>query len=99
MENSPEQPGALREIHCAECGVVLTDGQDMEKTADAVFCRPCFDTLQRQLDEVLAAQATDIPYPNALIGGVLGRTIRGSSPDYFKVARARRRAMAAAYFS
>ena len=57
---------------CAQCGTVIRDGIDHQKTDDAVFCRTCFDRLSTELHEAVAAQSTEINYGMALAGGVLG---------------------------
>jgi hypothetical protein len=59
-------------IRCAECGVTLTEGQDRQQTDDAVFCRPCFERLTREVGQVIAAQGEDVNYSMALVGGVAG---------------------------
>ena len=63
------------EIQCAECGTRLVEGQDRQKTDDAVFCRPCFDRLTHELDQVVAAQGQDINYSMALVGGLGGAVL------------------------
>ncbi len=60
---------------CSECGSRFFEGQDREETDDAVFCRPCFERLSRELHQVLAGQGEDINYPMALIGGVGGAAL------------------------
>ncbi len=60
------------DIHCAECGTRLAEGQDRQETDDAVFCRPCFDRLAHELDQALDAQGQDINYSMALLGGLGG---------------------------
>ncbi len=73
-----QEPGAVEvqdENRCAECGTVLTEGQDRQQTEDAVFCRPCFNNLTAQVQEAIAAQTRDINYPMALVGGLIGGAI------------------------
>lgn len=60
------------EVHCAECNTLLVEGQDRVVTDDGVFCRPCYNNLTAQLQQVLAAQGADINYPGALVGALLG---------------------------
>ena len=71
MDQSGSSP-AGDEVRCGECGTVLRAGQDREVTDDGVFCRPCFNNLTAQLQEVVAAQGADVNYAAALLGAVLG---------------------------
>ncbi len=66
------EPEAVR---CAECGTLLSEGQDRETTDDSVFCRPCFNNLTAQLQQAVAVQGQDINYSMAAIGGLLGAAI------------------------
>jgi len=70
QEQSPSPDEA--EVRCAECGVVLEEGRDREVTADATFCRACFDSLSSQLQQLVAGQGTDINYGGAFAGALLG---------------------------
>jgi len=63
------------EVRCAECHTVLADGQDKEVTDDGVFCRPCFNHLTTQLQQMLEAQGIDLNYPAALVGGLCGAAV------------------------
>ncbi len=73
MDNGTDaEPEAVR---CAECGTVLSEGQDRETTEDAVFCRPCFNNLTAQLQQAVAGQGQDINYSMAVVGGLLGAAI------------------------
>lgn len=70
---APSGPNpASAEVSCAECRGVLREGHDREVTDDGVFCRPCFNNLTAELRQALAAQGTDVNYPAALLGAVLG---------------------------
>lgn len=60
------------EVRCAECGSTLTEGQDRETTENGVFCRPCFNNLTAQIQQVLEAQGRDVNYSMAVLGGILG---------------------------
>ena len=62
-------------VRCSECDTVLSEGQDRETTEGAVFCRPCFNSLTAQLQQVMAAQSEDINYPMAMVGGLAGAGI------------------------
>lgn len=59
-------------IQCAECGMTLHEGMDVQQTDDAVFCRPCFDKLTAHLHQAIAEQSTDVNYAMALVGGTVG---------------------------
>ncbi len=73
MEHGTDaEPEAVR---CAECGTVLSEGQDRETTEDAVFCRPCFNNLTVQLQQGVAAQGEHINYSMAVVGGLAGAAI------------------------
>jgi len=63
------------ETRCAECDTVLAAGQDREETGDAVFCRPCFNNLTAQVQQVIEAQGRDINYAMAAVGALLGGAI------------------------
>ena len=66
------EPEAVR---CAECGTLLSEGQDRETTDDSVFCRPCFNNLTAQLQQAVAVQGQEINYSIAAVGGLLGAAI------------------------
>ena len=58
MENPTlAEPG---EVRCAECGTALAEGQDRETTDNGVFCRPCFNNLTAQLQQVLEDQGREV---------------------------------------
>lgn len=68
-----DTPTAMpEEEHCAQCGTVLAEGEDREVTEGGVFCRTCYGALREQVRMAIQAQGADIPYPNAVIGAVLG---------------------------
>jgi hypothetical protein len=67
-----ESAGESSEIRCAECNMLLAEGQDREETDDAVFCRPCFNNLTAQLQQAIEAQGSDINYSMAAVGALLG---------------------------
>jgi hypothetical protein len=69
-QNGPETPAT--ELRCAECDTAISPGQDHETTGDGIFCRPCFDKLTSQLEQVLAEQGRDINYAGALAGALAG---------------------------
>lgn len=72
-QNGPETPAA--DLRCAECNTLISPGQDHETTGDGAFCRPCFDKLTSQLEQVLADQGRDINYAGALAGALAGAAI------------------------
>ena len=68
-----ETPTATpEEERCAQCGTALTEGVDREVTEGGVFCSTCYGALREQVRMAVQAQGADIPYPNAVIGAVLG---------------------------
>jgi hypothetical protein len=75
MDEMEQMEQMEQEVRCAECETVLVEGQDRETTEDAVFCRPCFNNLSAQLQDVLAAQGQDINYLNAVVGGLGGAAL------------------------
>ena len=56
---------------CAQCGKPLADG-DRVVAGDRSFCRACYETLFQELQRSVHALTTDINYPMAAIGAVLG---------------------------
>ena len=64
--------GQQDEVRCAECGTTFGEGQEREVTDDGTFCRPCFNNLTAQLQQVVAAQGQQINYPMAMMGGLAG---------------------------
>jgi len=64
--------GQQGEVRCAECGATLGEGQEREVTEDGTFCRPCFNNLMAQVQQVFAAQGQQINYLMAMVGGVAG---------------------------
>jgi hypothetical protein len=75
MQDTPDAAAPPEDVRCAECGTVLSEGQDRETTEDGVFCRPCFNNLTAQLQQVISAQGQDINYSMAVLGGVLGAVV------------------------
>lgn len=60
---------------CAECNTYLSEGQDRVVTADATFCRSCFENLSAQVRYVVDAQGQGIDYQRAVLGAVLGGAV------------------------
>jgi len=56
---------------CAQCSKALTP-EDRVAAGDRQFCRTCYESLRAELEQVAAAQSSDIPYLNATLGAVLG---------------------------
>ena len=75
MDNEPGPSQDSREDRCAECGTLLTEGQDRQETDEAVFCRPCFEKLGAQVEQAIQAQSQDINYPMATVGALLGAAV------------------------
>ena len=60
---------------CDEYGAMLGEGPDRVVTADATFCRACFENLSAQVRHVVAAQGQGIDYQRAILGAVLGGAV------------------------
>jgi hypothetical protein len=75
MSESPSAPTSATPTEaaatCARCGRTLT-GDDRVDADDRAFCRSCHETLRQQLEQVVDAMSTDINYPMAFVGAVLG---------------------------
>ena len=56
---------------CAQCGKVLTPA-DTVVAGDRAFCRSCYESLVAELRRGITAITTDVNYPLATIGAVLG---------------------------
>jgi len=56
---------------CAQCGTALLPDQRVD-TGDRSFCKTCFAALEDQLRAGIAGSQTDIPYPAAAAGAILG---------------------------
>ena len=56
---------------CARCVRTLT-ADDRVEADDRAFCRSCYETLRQQLEQAVGAMSTDINYPMAFVGAVLG---------------------------
>ena len=75
MDGESGSAPTTEEVNCAECGVLLTEGQDREETEGGFFCRPCFDELRAQVREAWESQGKDINYPMAMVGALLGAVV------------------------
>lgn len=65
---SPDQPPAAT---CARCDKPLTD-DDRVTAGDRQFCRSCYEALRFELQHAVDAMSTDVNYPMALAGAILG---------------------------
>jgi hypothetical protein len=68
---APEAPQASA---CAQCGRALGP-TDRVTAGDRSFCRSCYETLAEELRRGIAAMTTDVNYPMALVGAVLGGAV------------------------
>jgi hypothetical protein len=56
---------------CAQCGRTLS-AADRVEAGDRSFCRGCYQTLLHELQRGITAMTTDVNYPMAALGAVLG---------------------------
>jgi hypothetical protein len=63
------------EARCLQCGAAIDDPTEAVATEDGVFCARCFAALRSQLEQAVRAQSTDINYPVAALGGILGGAV------------------------
>ena len=56
---------------CSRCGKALT-GDDRVAAGEHVFCRSCYDTLRHEVHQAVEQMSSDVPYPMAALGAVLG---------------------------
>ena len=56
---------------CGRCGKTLTP-DDRMVAGDHVFCRSCYDTLRHEVHQAVEQMSSDIPYPMAALGALLG---------------------------
>ena len=66
-----DDTAGARSDSCAQCGKTLT-GDDRIAAGDRSFCRACYETLYQELQRSVRALTTDINYPMAALGAVLG---------------------------
>ncbi len=71
VTGTPDEAAAVAAESCARCGTRLRPG-DRVQADDRAFCRSCHAALRQELEQVVAAMSTDVNYPNALLGAVLG---------------------------
>lgn len=67
IDTTPPEAAAAA---CAQCAVPLAD--DRVVLADRSLCAPCYAALAAELTRVLNATATNVNYPLALLGALLG---------------------------
>lgn len=68
VENSVVPP----QIQCLQCGKDVSQDPSRVETKDGSFCSACFAALAQDLKRAVARQGSDINYPAALVGGLLG---------------------------
>jgi hypothetical protein len=56
---------------CARCERVLS-ADERRPAGDRVFCATCYEVLREELRQAVTAMSTDIPYPAATLGALLG---------------------------
>jgi hypothetical protein len=59
---------------CAQCGKSLAELEGVA-SGDRFFCRDCYASLRAELEQAAAALSSDIPYPKAALGAVLGGVV------------------------
>jgi hypothetical protein len=59
---------------CARCSKTLSEG-DRVAAGDRAFCGSCYETLRMELEQAVAQMSSNINYPMALVGAVLGGTL------------------------
>lgn len=60
---------------CLQCGKDLSGASDAVTTAEGAFCRSCFEGLKQHIARAVEHQGTDINYPAAAVGAVLGGAV------------------------
>jgi len=71
-EHAVENPVVPPQILCLQCGRDVAQDSGRVETRDGSFCSACFAALTQDLKRAVAHQGSDINYPAALLGGVLG---------------------------
>ena len=56
---------------CDRCTRTLSPA-DRVPAADRVFCRSCYETLREEVRNAVEQMSSDVPYPLAVLGAVLG---------------------------
>jgi len=62
-------------VTCAQCGTSLSGSAPRMEVENRIFCRSCYETLRHQVQMALNRQGSDINYPMAAAGGVLGGAV------------------------
>jgi len=68
-------PPAEAAPRCLQCGRDLSGAADAVATPEGAFCRSCFEGLKQHLARAVDHQGTDINYPAAAAGAVLGGAV------------------------
>ena len=71
MDDQAVRSDVPADATCAQCGKVLAPG-DTVVAEDRQFCRSCYESLVAELRRGITALTTDVNYPLATIGAVLG---------------------------
>lgn len=65
-------PSVAEPVRCAECSTVIREGEDCERTEGGTFCRGCYERLMYELRQAAAAMGTNVNWPLAAAGGLIG---------------------------
>lgn len=71
VTGTPDEAVATAAETCARCGKTLSP-DDRVQADDRAFCRSCHEALRQELEQIVGAMSTDINYPTALLGALLG---------------------------
>lgn len=70
--DTPAAQGGQEAVECRQCGRKLSQHEEKVQTEGGVFCTTCFGLLKDQISSAIGAQAKEINYSAALLGGLLG---------------------------
>jgi hypothetical protein len=71
MDDAPVRSDAPERDACAQCGKPLAPAEAVVAD-DRAFCRSCYESLVVELQRSITAITSDVNYPLATIGAVLG---------------------------
>jgi hypothetical protein len=74
MSSAPSAPVSPAPETCSRCQRAL-QGDDRVQAGGKTFCRSCYETLRQQLEQAVQGMSTDIRYPAAALGAVLGGVV------------------------